>query len=191
MSTREKILASATDIFSELGYQKTSMDMIAANAGISKGALYYFFKNKASLYLAVVEEGLNILDNQIRAIADSGLAKKDTIRNIIKVYFNTCLDYPQFAITILNADTRGLDDQLADKIRDLMKKQIQQFINILDEGERYHYIRSCNKEVAAGLFFGMLRALCTDRDLLNLPSNRDELLDDACSIIIDGINYRG
>ena len=191
MSTQEKILDSATHVFSELGYQKTSMDMIAAHAGISKGALYYFFKNKASLYLAVVEEELKILDKQVRVIADSGLSQKDTVKNIIKVYFDTCLDYPQFAITILNADTRGLDEHLAEKIRDLMKKQIQQFISILDEGERYQYIRGCNKEVAAALFFGMLRALCTDRDLLNLPSSRDQLLDDASSIIIDGISYRG
>lgn len=98
MSTQEKILDSATHVFSELGYQKTSMDMIAAHAGISKGALYYFFKNKASLYLAVVEEGLKILDKQVRVIADSGLSQKDTVKNIIKVYFDTCLDYPQFAI---------------------------------------------------------------------------------------------
>ena len=44
--TRQKILQEAEDLFSEKGFNGTSIDMIAKAAGINKGLIYYHFKNK-------------------------------------------------------------------------------------------------------------------------------------------------
>lgn len=56
--TREKILATAKDLFANRGFKSTSMTDIAMHVGITKAGLYYFFKNKESLYVAIIDDAL-------------------------------------------------------------------------------------------------------------------------------------
>ncbi len=53
--TRELIIDSAREEFSKLGYQKSSLRNICKNAGVTTGAVYFFFKDKEDLFSAVVE----------------------------------------------------------------------------------------------------------------------------------------
>ena len=53
--TRQKILTSAVEMYASEGYQKTTVDDIAKNAGLSVGVAYRYFKNKKELLLATLE----------------------------------------------------------------------------------------------------------------------------------------
>ncbi len=53
--TRQKILDSAVGMYASKGYQKTTVDDIAKNAGLSVGVAYRYFKNKKELLLATLE----------------------------------------------------------------------------------------------------------------------------------------
>ena len=62
--TREKLLKSAMAEFSEKGYMKASLRKICSDAGVTTGALYFFFKNKNDLFAATVDpplKGLTML----------------------------------------------------------------------------------------------------------------------------------
>ncbi len=52
---RREILAASLQTFSDKGYDKTSMADIVRVTGLSKGTLYWYFKNKQELYLALME----------------------------------------------------------------------------------------------------------------------------------------
>ena len=52
--TREKLIESAKAEFMENGYNKASLRTICANAGVTTGALYFFFEDKADLFRAIV-----------------------------------------------------------------------------------------------------------------------------------------
>ncbi|WP_339154012.1 TetR/AcrR family transcriptional regulator [Actinomadura luteofluorescens] len=52
---RRHILAVAKDVFLETGYERASMDAVAARAGTSKRSLYAHFESKDRLFLAVME----------------------------------------------------------------------------------------------------------------------------------------
>ena len=54
--TRERLLRAASREIYRSGFQSASLDTILASAGVTKGALYYHFKNKEALGYAVVEE---------------------------------------------------------------------------------------------------------------------------------------
>jgi AcrR family transcriptional regulator len=47
--TKEQLLKAALDVFSEHGYAAASVDQIAARAGVTKGAVYYWFRDKEDL----------------------------------------------------------------------------------------------------------------------------------------------
>jgi len=51
---REQILETAAKEFSEFGYEGASLNQILAKAGISKGAAYYYFDDKADLYMTTL-----------------------------------------------------------------------------------------------------------------------------------------
>lgn len=59
--TKEKLLASAKTEFMEKGYAKASLRKICANAGVTTGALYFFFNDKEDLFRSIVEKPLRDL----------------------------------------------------------------------------------------------------------------------------------
>jgi AcrR family transcriptional regulator len=63
-SSREQLLAAASRVFARSGYRGASMSEIAAEAGFSKGALYWSFASKDELFFALLDE----LDEQLRAL---------------------------------------------------------------------------------------------------------------------------
>jgi AcrR family transcriptional regulator len=83
--TREKILKVASRIFGKYGFQKTTMDEIARTAHKAKGSVYYHFKSKEELFLAVVNVEIESLKNALLAVA----AKEDTATNMIRDYLLT------------------------------------------------------------------------------------------------------
>ncbi len=52
---REHILYAAKTVFLEMGFERASMDVIAARAQTSKRTLYAHFESKEKLYLAIIE----------------------------------------------------------------------------------------------------------------------------------------
>lgn len=53
-----ELIAAALDLFVERGYAATKLDDVAARAGVSKGTLYLYFKNKEELFKAVIQQGI-------------------------------------------------------------------------------------------------------------------------------------
>ena len=56
MTTREKILDAALDVFAGKGYHRASVDDIVRASGTSKGAVYHHFATKQTVFLALVDE---------------------------------------------------------------------------------------------------------------------------------------
>jgi len=54
--TRETVLDAALAVFSRQGYTATTLDHIAQEAGVTRGAIYWHFGGKAELYNALLEE---------------------------------------------------------------------------------------------------------------------------------------
>ncbi len=63
---KERIVQCALDCFAQNGYTKCSMDMIADKAGIAKGALYRYFDGKKDLYLMLVGNLVNEIDQYVQ-----------------------------------------------------------------------------------------------------------------------------
>ena len=55
---REQILEVATAEFAEYEYDDASLNRIIESAGLSKGSMYYYFENKADLFLEVVARAM-------------------------------------------------------------------------------------------------------------------------------------
>src|SRR3989442_829436 len=60
-STRQRVIAAARELFHEHGYSQTSLAEILQKAAANSGSLYYFFKSKEELLVAVLEQYREIM----------------------------------------------------------------------------------------------------------------------------------
>lgn len=68
-TTRARIVGAAAELFWEKGYAATGMAEILARAGANAGSFYHFFKGKEDVLLAVLDNYLDLLDEQVMAPA--------------------------------------------------------------------------------------------------------------------------
>ena len=54
-SLRDRLIASATIEFAESGYSGTTLDGVAARAGVTKGGLYFHFAGKEELFFSALD----------------------------------------------------------------------------------------------------------------------------------------
>jgi TetR/AcrR family acrAB operon transcriptional repressor len=57
LATRDALLVAALQVFRERGVAHTRLSDVAARAGVTRGAIYWHFKDKAELFQAVCERG--------------------------------------------------------------------------------------------------------------------------------------
>ena len=83
--TRERLLQAAFREIYRSGFQSAGLDLILASAGVTKGALYYYFKSKQALGYAVVEEviGPDNYGEWVRPL-QSGKDPIDTLIGIVQ-----------------------------------------------------------------------------------------------------------
>jgi AcrR family transcriptional regulator len=54
--TRDRLLDAAARVFVRTGYDRATMDEVAGEAGMTKGAVYWYFKSKLELFLALLDQ---------------------------------------------------------------------------------------------------------------------------------------
>lgn len=71
LGVKERLLASAKEEFLAHGFKNASLRKICAKAGVTTGALYFFFRNKEELFAAIVEKPLALYEKVIQDAVES------------------------------------------------------------------------------------------------------------------------
>ena len=86
--SRAKILAAAERIFARDGLAGARTEAIAAEAGVNKALLYYYFTSKAGLYEAVIEEHLQEFNRRALAILNAPGSARTLLLRYVNLHFN-------------------------------------------------------------------------------------------------------
>lgn len=71
---RQQILAAATAVFAEKGFDRTRMDEVAAAAGVSKGTLYLYFDSKEAIFHALLSQLMEAQFVELERLLDEDLS---------------------------------------------------------------------------------------------------------------------
>lgn len=82
VTVRERLLTAALTIFNTKGYAAASVREIVAAAGVTKPALYYYFKNKDGIYLELVRRAQELFQKAI----SQNIPSQETLRNQLKLF---------------------------------------------------------------------------------------------------------
>lgn len=91
-TTRRALLDSATKLFAEEGYARTSLDEIAAGARVTKGALYGHFGSKQDLFRAVLQELEAATMAQVLQAAAGAPTAWEGARTGLDAFLRACCD---------------------------------------------------------------------------------------------------
>jgi TetR/AcrR family transcriptional regulator len=86
--SRAAILQAAAYEFAEHGIAGARTDSIAREARVNKALLYYYFKDKETLYGAVLDDAFAGLKNAVFQVLDSNLPPREKILEYAKAYFD-------------------------------------------------------------------------------------------------------
>jgi AcrR family transcriptional regulator len=129
--TRQKVLDAARDLFAERGYEPATIRDIAKGAGMSTGAVFANFQDKAELFEAVLTEDMAGLAETMKNGAGDG-STRDRLVNALSAGYHGSIDQlplfqaivarswfqPVAAETRQRAATRALTDVIAGVLRD-------------------------------------------------------------------------
>jgi AcrR family transcriptional regulator len=134
---RVEILKSAAAAFRTRGYHGTSVDDIAQTLRMTKGSLYYYFKNKEEILFVCHDHTLDLLLKVLRDIQASGQSPADKLREVIVVFVGLMTEelHGTAAVTL---DLKELSPPLRRKIiakRDRFDRAVRRIIREgIDQG---------------------------------------------------------
>ena len=153
---RRDLMDIAIDCFARYGYQGASIDRIAKAAGLTKGAIYYHFKDKEELLFAAVKNRVGQFER--RVISDIG-AVKDAVTALRHVT-DVCLEHATKSnhrrmIITLMVEAFGTNARLSAQFRDMMRRFRAFLRGIIEIGQQQGVFRAdVNAATAAGVYAG-------------------------------------
>jgi AcrR family transcriptional regulator len=102
--TRGALLRVARELFTEKGYADTATEDIVQRAGVTRGALYHHFRDKADLFRAVFEDAERELVEKVRtAVAGAQAAPWEGFVVGCRAFLDACLEPAVQRIILLDA----------------------------------------------------------------------------------------
>ncbi|MEA3506000.1 MAG: TetR/AcrR family transcriptional regulator [Elusimicrobiota bacterium] len=139
MNKKEKILKSARKIFAHTGYHEAGIDEIADLAGVGKGTVYLYFKNKEELFTSVIFKMLERTGSWVDEIREMDVGVWEKVEAMI----TTALDYfsrNREVFNILQGETPlqtvAPGGEMAGKIKDIVKERMEKLAGFFAEHRR-------------------------------------------------------
>ena len=165
------LIKVATSLFAEKGYASTSVREIVEQAGVTKPALYYYFKSKEGLFHAILEEAYSKLENLLEQQLETRGSFHDRIVAFSRQLFElgmTYRDLNRMAQNLMFGPPKGAPAYDFDRYRERTLHAIQA---IYEAGVARNEVKESDPEEVAFLVFGLL-SFCFNLDCLH-PETAD------------------
>ena len=136
-ASRKSILQAALVEFAQEGLAGARVDAIAEAAGVNKALLYYYFRDKESLYGAVLDRFFEPLLDRVMKVCDRPGTAGERFLSYVKAHFDSIAESPYYAhifMSELMSASRGGSTQL-DRMFTLYLQPIGlRIVGLLQEG---------------------------------------------------------
>src|SRR5215475_8010945 len=103
-ATRRQLVTAARALFGERGYADVATEEIVRAAGVTRGALYHQFRDKADLFAAVAEQvEAEITDRIAAGAAEAAADPMDVLRAGARLFLDACAEPEVERIILLDA----------------------------------------------------------------------------------------
>jgi TetR/AcrR family transcriptional regulator len=163
--TRARILRSATDLFGARGVEAVSLDVIAADVGVAKQTLLYWFPSKDELVQAVMIAAVGELevaiDAAVRAAPDDPL---DRVGAVVKAVFRPAVRRP--ALLGLVREVGRLPAPAGDRLTEAVSPLVERAVAFLTKEMDRGRLRRADPRLIAALCYATVTGIATEPEAL-------------------------
>ncbi len=127
---RRVILEAALHVFANRGFDKATVDEVAERAGISKGAIYLYYKNKEALFFSLFERKMNEANEPIATAMRSARSLPDLVQKVVTAQLEFLQSNQDF-FRIFSSEQARLDLDFRGDFRRLLRRRLNAYINEL------------------------------------------------------------
>jgi TetR/AcrR family transcriptional regulator, cholesterol catabolism regulator len=179
-----EILAHATDVFDEKGYEGASMRDLSRASGMSLAGLYYYFESKEKLLYLIQRHTFTTILERLRRRLDGVIDPEARIR----VFILNHLEYflaNQKAMKVLSHEDEVLKNGHGTEIATLKREYVRTCVELLEELKRNKSLEFSSRTAALSLF-GMMNWIYTWYKP-RADGNAEELAQEMGDIFLRGV----
>ncbi len=155
------ILENAAILFSQRGFHEVKVDDIAERVGLSKGAIYLYFKNKEELFLSIILKKAKALHLRLQDTIDCKRDFVDCLKTFVCAYLEFFSENEPF-YKIMHSEKARMDAESHFKLHDYAMEATLSMIELTDsllqKGVEQNQLRNLNVSDANKALLGMMNA---------------------------------
>lgn len=160
-----ELLEAARRLFAEQGFHATTVEDIAAAAGVAKGTVYLYYKSKHDVYWAALERGITELLHEIQTRLEAEASPEDKVRAFIAIkihYFEMNRDFFRIYFSELGSGFSH-PTQMPPQFEQMYLQQARILEAVLQQGIQDKAIREIRTDTAAVAISDLIRGIIVQR----------------------------
>src|ERR1700736_430250 len=154
-----EILAHATDVFCEKGYEGASMRDLSRASGMSLAGLYYYFESKERLLFLIQKHAFSTIVQGLKKRLDGVSDPEEQVRIFILNHLEYFLSNQQ-AMKVLSHEAEVLKNGFASEVATIKREYYRICVGLLDELKRERGLEFSTR-IAVLSLFGMMNWIYT------------------------------
>ena len=130
--TRKEIIESAVNLFETVGFEKTTMEAIAREAGVTRGAIYWHFKNKVEVLESIISGYGEGLEQLKKAALQAGKTPLGKLENLVFAVVDNFFDNEGFRQFIKITWYKLSSDEF-ERRTEMKSTFVQNFLELMQE----------------------------------------------------------
>ena len=183
--TKSRICDAAVELFSQKGYDLTSMDEIATVANVAKGTLYYHFKSKGAIFAYIVEAGIDVIYRETYAAMTDVEDPLEKIIRICRMQIETALENKELFRTILR-ELWGKEFR-HESVRGSIKKHLTEMSEIIKEAQNKGSVKQGDSMLMAFNIFGAFASTGIYEVILDSELTKEQIIYSSINFILAGL----
>jgi len=157
---KNQILEAAFKVFVDKGYSKTTMDDIVKVSGLSKGALYHYYKSKKELFLSLIDHWEIYTFNNFYDKESKDKKASDILRSFGKNVLETLKDKKYVYIAEIEfSSLSNYDNEIKDRSYQLYNKLLILFEKVVRKGIKEQEFRELDIRKTAMLILAVFQGV--------------------------------
>ncbi|WP_031511169.1 TetR/AcrR family transcriptional regulator [Streptomyces megasporus] len=157
----QRLLAAATRLFADRGYDRTSVQEIVEAAGVTKGALYHYFGSKDDLLHEIYGRVLRLQQERLDAFAEADAPVERRLRDAAADVVVTTIENLDDA-SIFFRSMHQLSEEKQKQVRAERRRYHERFRALIEEGQQAGvFTSSTPADLVVDYHFGSVHHLST------------------------------
>ncbi len=186
---RRRVMQAAAAALVEQGYHEVKLEDIARRAGLSKGALYLYFKDKEDIFAAVLSDVVDRIEDRLRAVEDKG-PPLEALSDMASALLD-CVDTHTDFLIQFSRETPNLCGEKAGKV--LQERFTRVMAHIADRIQRCVRVgdlKRHDRSVGSLFFFSLLRMLVLQKIVRKTSTPLKNKTEAMMDLFLNGLGKR-